>query len=320
MTIKQSVLELLLNANGQYISGEQIATSLNVTRAAIWKSIKQLKAEGFSIDAISNKGYAIVGCSDIVTESGIKKHLLSDSILTFEIHDSITSTNILMREKTANDEGYIIVSKEQTQGIGRLNRNFFSPKNTGIYFSLLLKPNIDASETINITTMAAVAVCKAIVEISNKTPQIKWVNDIYLDGKKVCGILTQGSFSMENNTTEYVILGIGINVYEPKDGFPKEIIHSAGFLFTNQEDNIKNKLVALVVNHFFDMYKNMNQKEIAALYKHYSFVVGKQVMVHTSNGSVSAKVLDINEKCNLIVQFDNGNTDVLSSGEISITI
>lgn len=320
MTIKQSVLDLLLNANGQYISGEQIAASLNVTRAAIWKSIKQLKIEGFAINAISNKGYAIIGCSDIVTESGIKKYLLSDLNFTFEIHDSVTSTNVLMREKTANNEGYIIVSKEQTQGIGRLNRSFFSPKNTGVYFSILLKPNIDANETINITTMAAVAVCKAIEETSSKMPQIKWVNDIYLDGKKICGILTQGSFSMENNKTEYIILGIGINIYAPKDGFPKEIMDSAGFLFTHQEDNIKNKVVALVLNYFFDMYKNMNQKEISALYKHYSFVVGKQVMVHTIKGSVAAKVLDINEKCSLIVQFDNGRTEVLSSGEITITV
>lgn len=320
MTVKQSVLYLLLNANGEYISGEQIAASLHVTRAAIWKSIKQLRAEGFSISAISNKGYAIIESGDIVTEAGIKQYLLNDSIFTFEILDSASSTNSLMREKTTRNEGYTIVAKEQTQGVGRLNRSFFSPKNTGIYFSLLLKPDLEASETINITTMAAVAVCKAIEETTDIKPQIKWVNDIYVDGKKICGILTQGSFSMENSKTEYIILGIGINIYAPKDGFPKEITDTAGSLLSHQEANMKNKLVARVLDHFWDMYRNMKQKEISELYKQYSFVVGKRVMIHGANGSVPAKVLDINEKCNLIVQFNNGNTDVLSSGEITITV
>lgn len=320
MTVKQSVLNLLLNANEEYISGEQIATSLNVTRAAIWKSIKQLKAEGFSISAISSKGYAIIESGDIVTEVGIKRYLHNDSVFTFEIHDSVSSTNGLMREKAEKDEGYTIVSKQQTQGVGRLNRSFFSPENTGIYFSLLLKPDLEANETINITTMAAIAVCKAIEETSSKTPKIKWVNDIYVDGKKICGILTQGSFSMENNKTEYIILGIGINVYAPEDGFPKEITDTAGFLLSHQEANMKNKLVARVLDHFWDMYRNTNQKEISELYKQYSFVVGKRVVVHGANSSAPAKVLDINEKCNLIVQYDDGNTGVLSFGEISITV
>ena len=320
MTIKQNILNLLLNANGEYISGEQIATSLNVTRAAIWKSIKQLEAEGFSISAIPNKGYAIINSNDVLTEVGIRKYLLNDSIFTFEVLDSVSSTNVLMHEKTNNNEGYTIVSKEQTQGVGRLNRSFFSPKNTGVYFSLLLKPDLEASETINITTMAAVAVCKAIEETSNKKPKIKWVNDIYVDGKKVCGILTQGSFSMENSKTEYVILGIGINLYAPEGGFPKEIEGIAGALFSGKEDNIKNKLVARVLNHFWSMYTTMNQKEISDLYKKYSFVVGKKIKVLSPDVPMNATVLDINEKCNLIVQFDDGTIDALSSGEISIIV
>lgn len=320
MTVKESVLNFLLQANGAYLSGEQIATSLHVTRAAIWKSIKQLQTEGFSIRAVSNKGYAILESSDIVTEIGINKYLRNNAVFTFEMHDCVTSTNGLMREKTEEEEGYTIVSKEQTRGAGRVNRSFFSPKNTGIYFSLLLKPDLEASETIHITTTAAVAVCKAIEQTTARTPRIKWVNDIYVGGKKICGILTQGSFSMENNKTEYIILGIGINLYEPEGGFPKEITDTAGFLFSHQEGNMKNKLVAAVLDHFWDLYRNTKQKEISELYKQYSLVVGRRVMVHSANGSVPARVLDINEKCNLIVQLDNGKTDILSSGEITITV
>ncbi len=318
MTVKQSVLDVLLRANGQYISGEQMAASLHVTRAAIWKGIKQLKAEGFSIRAVSNKGYAITESGDIVTEAGVRGYLRNDSVFTFEIHDSVASTNGLLREKTARDEGYTIVAKEQTRGVGRRNRSFFSPKNTGIYFSLLLKPDLEASETIHITTTAAVAVCKAIEETTDKKPQIKWVNDIYVDGKKICGILTQGSFSMENSKTEYIILGIGINLYAPEDGFPTEIADTAGFLLSHQEANRKNELIARVLDLFWDMYKRMKQEEISALYKRYCFVIGKRVMVHGAKGATPAKVLDINEQCNLIVAFDDGGTGVLTSGEITM--
>lgn len=257
---------------------------------------------------------------DIMTEAGVRRHLLNNSVFTFEIHESVGSTNTLLREKTSEPEGYAIIAKEQTQGVGRMNRRFFSPKNTGIYLSLLLKPELEASETVNITTMAAVAVCKAIEESTDKKPRIKWVNDIFVDGRKTCGILTQGSFSAENSKAEYIILGIGINVYAPEGGFPNELADTAGFLLPYQEKELKNKLVARVLDHFWDMYRNASQKEISELYKQYSFVVGKRVMVHGASGSAPARVLDINEKCNLIVQYDDGNMGVLSTGEISIMV
>lgn len=320
MTVKQKVLQLLLNADSQYFSGEQIAQELGVTRASVWKSVKALEKDGFHIDAISNKGYAILDISDVLSEVGIKKQLNYEDVFSFEIYDTVESTNKLMREKVSSTQGLVIAAKEQTSGIGRMQRHFYSPKNTGIYFSLLLKPTIEASETIFITTMAAVAVCKAIQNCTDKKPEIKWVNDIFIDGKKVCGILTQGSFSMENNKIEHVILGIGLNVYTPKIGFDESIKDIADSILNEQKYEFKNELLANILNEFWAMYENMDIEQIQKLYKSYSFVIGKNVSVHAGDNEYMAKVLDINESCNLIVQDENGEIHTLNSGEISIKL
>ncbi len=320
MTVKEKVLDLLLNSKGEYISGEQTAASLHVTRSAIWKSIRLLRAEGFSVEAVPNKGYILLESCDIITEAGIKKHLIYDSAFTIDVYDVVSSTNSLMRERTACGEGNTIIAKKQTKGVGRSERCFFSPESTGIYFSLLLKPELEARQSVIITTMAAAAVCKTIEEVTGKSPRIKWVNDIFLDGKKICGILTQGSFSMETNMTEYIILGIGMNIYAPKGGFPDNIAGTAGYLLPHEVYDIKNRLVAGILDNFWDMYKSMDPVQIAQQYRHYSCVIGRRITVHSAGSEIPAKVLDINEKCNLIVQFDDGSTKILSSGEISITL
>ncbi len=320
MNAKEKVLQLLLKSNGEHLSGEQMANTLGVSRAAVWKSVKQLEKDGFVIDAISNKGYAIDSSNDVLTEVGIKRHLDKKNQFSFEVYDRVESTNKLMREKTTNDEGFVILSQEQTKGVGRLDRYFFSPKNSGLYMSLLLKPQLKASETIYITTTAAVAVCKAIEKVCDEKPQIKWVNDIFVGERKVCGILTQGSFNMENSLTEYIILGIGINVYAPENGFPEEINEIASYLLKEKKYDFKNQLSAQILSEFWDLYKNYKPKQINEMYKTYCFVIGRDVMVHKLDERFKAKVLDINENCNLIVQYENGEIQTLDSGEISIKL
>ncbi len=318
MTVKQNVLNLLENNRGIYLSGEAIAEQLQVTRAAVWKAIDSLRKDGFVIDAHTNKGYTLSVNSDVLTQAGIEKHLRTDCALTVEVHNIVSSTNTLLRERTHEPEGLVVAANEQTAGMGRMGRSFYSPKETGVYFSILLKP--PQADATFITTMAAVAVCQAIERISNKKPKIKWVNDVYVEGKKVCGILTQASFSLENKTVEYAILGIGLNVYAPPSGvFPSEIESVAGAIFEKPQGELKNRLLAEVLNCFFTLYHSP-PKVVAAEYKALSFVIGREVLVIQPTHSAPATVLDIDENCNLVVSYADGSRHVLSSGEISIKV
>ena len=264
-------------------------------------------------------GY-LSGSRDQLSESGILEHLRYRDALRVEWRQTVTSTNALLRERVREPEGLVLAANEQTAGSGRLGRKFHSPQDTGIYFSLLLKPESANAKTTLITPMAAVAVCRAIREVTGKNAQIKWVNDIYLDGKKVCGILTQASFSRENSQPDYVILGIGINVYRPGEGFPEELEKIAGSIEDKPQWDLKNRLLASVLNHFWDLYQHFDRQAIADEYKSYSFVIGKDVWIISPTDKVAATVLDIDVNCNLIVRDEEGRIDTLSSNEISIRV
>lgn len=255
--------------------------------------------------------------SDALTSKGIYKYLDNSDFFNLQVHESVGSTNKLMKQYAKNEEGFVIAANEQTDGIGRMNRHFFSPKNSGIYFSVLLKPDILAEDTIFITTMAAVAVCKAIGVLSEQKPKIKWVNDIFIGNKKVCGILTQGSFN-SNNKADHIILGIGLNVYVPDEGFDSQIKDIADSVLTQKQDDFKNQILAQILDQFYSLYKDFNKQTIHQLYKSYSLVIGKTVFIHSAEGVEEVEVLDINEQCNLIVKTKSGEVQTLFSGEISI--
>ncbi|MGN1277316.1 MAG: biotin--[acetyl-CoA-carboxylase] ligase, partial [Floccifex sp.] len=244
MSTKQQILFLLENNRGTFFSGEQIAKELNVSRNAIWKAIKSLQKEGYNIQAISNKGYSLSIETDIVSKEGIEKYIKVPCDIHYQ--KEVTSTNTLVVQKAIKNEkeGYVLVSSYQTHGKGRTGHSFYSPSQSGVYLSVLLRP-VDKTpmEATNITSMAAVAACKAIEDIEDVHPQIKWINDIFVNNKKVCGILTEASISMESKCMDYVVMGIGFNVYVPENGFPKELQDIAGSIFSHSIEDGKNKLV-----------------------------------------------------------------------------
>ena len=241
------------------------------------------------------------------------------------MYKNVRSTNIILREKvsTGAREGLVVVSASQSEGYGRFGRKFYSPEDTGVYMSLLLKPNIDAWKATYVTTMAAVAICRAVesafpeIELS-----IKWVNDIFLNNRKVCGILTEASLNVESRKMDYVILGIGINVYPPKNGFPKEIHKTAGALFDRKKQDIRNKVVAGVLNCFSKYYTQIENddfcKNFIEEYKRRCFVIGRKIKVISGDSEREALAVDIDQNCCLKVQYPDGTYDTVSSGEISI--
>ena len=160
---------------------------------------------------------------DVISENGIREYILNKAIpFSFHIYDLIDSTNIRMKEFAENGEPEwsVVISGSQTMGKGRLGRTFFSPSDTGIYMTILLRPFISPEDTTKITTAMAVAVAETIEDISGEKTDIKWVNDIYISDKKVCGILTESSFDAKTNSLKYSFVGVGINVYNPSDNFP----------------------------------------------------------------------------------------------------
>jgi BirA family biotin operon repressor/biotin-[acetyl-CoA-carboxylase] ligase len=226
MAIKQKILEIFELDKGRYISGEELAAKLAVSRTAVWKAVKSLQDDGYAIAAVSNKGYCLSNTTDILSAQSITKYLEeAASNFHIEMYKTVDSTNNKLKElaRQGAPEGTVVIAKEQTHGKGRMNRSFHSPAETGIYMSILLRPKFSTADAILITTAAAVAVAQAVEAVAGREAKIKWVNDVFCDGKKICGILTEASVDIESGSLEYAILGIGINVIAPQNGFLDDI-------------------------------------------------------------------------------------------------
>ena len=324
LTTKEKIQTLFEENIGEFLSGEYIAEALSVSRNAVWKAVKSLRNDGYNIEAVSNKGYCLSAENDILSEKGLKKYLNPTcSDLRLDIIPILRSTNETAREKAlcGEPEGYTVISCGQTNGKGRYGRHFYSPLNTGVYMSILLRPHhYTAQQSIQITTMAAVAACEAIEKVSEKNTQIKWVNDIYIDGRKVSGILTEASVAVENGFLEYAVLGIGINVSPPEGGFPKDIENIAGTVFEKTHSDAKNKIAAEFLNYFMEYYKNPNEHKLIDNYRKRSLVIGQNVEVITHNGRRVAKALGIDDDYRLIVEYENKEKESLFSGEVGVKI
>ena len=324
--IKENIISILESNKGLFISGEKIANDLNVSRTAIWKAIKSLKNDGYNINSVSNKGYALSKETDILSSKVIKNNMLKYADkFNFIIHKTVASTNIIARELAINgaESGTVVIAEEQTSGYGRNGKSFFSPYGTGIYMSIILnlKKEKKIFNSSFITTAAAMAVSKSIEEISNENTQIKWVNDVFLNGKKVCGILTEGAFSFEDGKLDYAVIGIGVNVNFPKDGFPKELnniaasINSKNNANSNTKSDIRNILVAKILENLYDYY--FNDVNFYEEYKKRSFLIGKKVSININNKEHIVKVLDIDKTFALVAEFQDGKIDKIVSGSIN---
>lgn len=324
MTTKQQLLTILEGSKGVYLSGETIAGRLQVSRAAVWKAVRALQNEGYGIEAVQNRGYCLAANTDILSPQGIQKYLLPVCAgVRITVLPVASSTNAVAREQAeaGAPEGYLVLANEQNAGRGRRGRGFFAPPDTGIYMSLLLRPKRYAAEqAVRITSIAAVAMCEAIEAVSEERAEIKWINDIFIRGKKVCGILTEASFGLENGLIEYAVLGVGVNVYEPQNGFPEELREIAGAVFAGARDDMKNRLTAEFLNRFMAYYAELDTVAYAKKYRDRSLAVGKRVTVISGDRRQSALALGVDDECRLLVRYDDGREACLSSGEISIRL
>jgi len=320
--IKSELLTLFEKSEGSFVSGSMLAQKLSVSRNAVWKAIESLRADGYKINAVTNKGYQLENSGDMLTGAGILRYLKTHDVFKVEVLKSVTSTNTLLREKAAHgaSEGYVLAAEEQLAGKGRQGRSFHSPAKHGVYFSLLLKPGSKTNEAQLITSAAAVAAARAIEEVIGVSVGIKWVNDLFVNEKKVCGILTEAVFDMESGLIDHAIVGIGINITRPESGYPEEIADIVTALADQSADigNRRNRLIAATLDQFWAFYQNLDQREFLPEYRVRSIILGKEIRVIAPNGVRSARALEIDNDCRLVVRYDDGQAEALGSGEISI--
>ena len=255
----------------------------------------------------------------ILDKKILEKYL--DQKLNITIFEELDSTNNYLKKvgSKGEKENHLVIALSQTGGRGRMGRSFYSPNGTGIYSSLLLHPEFSAEKSLFLTVMAAVSVAETVMNYNKNDVKIKWVNDIYIDSKKVCGILTEGAINSDKSL-DYAVVGIGINVVVPENGFPEDIKNIATSIFQgNTEENIKEKIVAEVVNRFFKMYNGVDT-DFVKRYKEYSYLTGKEINIISGETTRPATVIGITDDCHLLVKNESGELEEISSGDVSVRL
>lgn len=322
MSTKQKLLKTLEENREKYLSGEVLASTMNVSRSAIWKAIKGLKEEGYEIESTTNKGYRLKSESDLMSVEGIYPWLSQkNQALELLVYKTLGSTNQEAKKLAleGTKAGTVIISEEQTQGRGRMGRSFYSPPKSGIYLSLVLRPDVAARDAVLLTTGASVGVCRAIKKVTGIDTQIKWVNDIYLGNRKIVGILTEAVTNFENGQFEFVIIGIGVNFKMPEAALPKELEDIVGALFAEKPDALtRNRLAAEIINEVLKICEDLTNRDFLEEYKTQSMVLGKPIKVFRNNEWEVATAMDISNDGGLVIKNSKGTIETLNSGEISI--
>lgn len=321
MNTKEALLNILEENKGISLSGSALAERIGVSRNAVWKAIKALEDAGHKIRT-DRKGYQLEQCSSVLTPQSIEKYLHTQG-LVIDLRETLTSTNTELKRMAEQGakEGTVLIARHQTAGKGRRGRSFYSPAETGIYFSILLKPQLPAEDALLITTCAAVAVAQTLEAETQLPCGIKWVNDVFCNGKKVCGILTEASIDLETGGLNYAILGIGINIFPPKDGFPDELKDIAGSVISAESaEDHKSRILAGVLDGFFAEYPRLTEKNFLEEYRRRSIVTGKTVDVIRGDSVRRAQALAIDHQLRLLVRYEDGTEEAVSTGEVSIRV
>lgn len=317
MSLKESILAELIE--NEFISGESMAEKYYVSRNSIWKAVKLLRDEGYGIEAVTNKGYCLKNMTNNISSAMIKKQTKVE--WDYVILNEVDSTNNYAKKLVVNGErkNTVIIAESQTLGRGRIGRPFYSPKGAGLYMSILIYPSLNVGYAPLITSFTAVAVTKAIEKLTGCGMfKIKWVNDIYMNNKKLCGILTEAGFDFEGGAIDYAVIGIGINVLGCD--FPEEIKNIATSIEKETGKIIsRNELAAEILNNLSNLPEEIKDKSFLDDYRKKSNVIGKNILVIYGDEKFNATAVGIDDNAALIVETDKG-IRTLNSGEVSIKI
>lgn len=319
---KDRVLALLEAHRGTYISGEQIAASLAVSRNAVWKAINALRQAGYQIGAVTNQGYCLAAENDVLSVQGILP-LLNENSRRYadlmRVLDAPDSTNQSAKELAlaGAPHGTVLLADSQANGRGRFTRSFYSPRG-GLYMSVILHPEqLRFAHITAVTAFAAVAVCEAIEAVTGESPEIKWVNDILIGGKKVCGILTEAVTDFESGSLGWIVLGIGINVQTRQEDFPPELRGIAASVGADAPANgLRSRLAAEIIDRVLGWAEPPQEAELFRRYRMRLGMLGEAVTVVQGEISYPARAVGLDDAGHLIVEDAEGVQHVLTSGEV----
>lgn len=315
MSTKTELLDLLRAAPGQFVSGQALADRLGVSRAAVHKAAQALKRQGWSLEAISRRGYRLCGSTDLLCAEA-----LGDYPAPAYFFDSLASTNTTAKQLALDGapHGTLVMADAQTSGRGRLGRSFESPAGKGLYMTVLLRPQLSAAQAQAVTGSAAVAVCRAVQDLCGLELSVKWVNDLFYHGKKVCGILTEAAADLETGAVEYLAVGIGLNLTSAAADFTPALRDTAGSLYPGGSCPVpRAQLAGAVARQLLAMCPAFDYLEE---YRRRCFVPGHWVTVRGAAGQepFTALALSIDDEGRLLVETTGGRRLALRNGEVSV--
>lgn len=322
--IREKLLSALSDSPDDFLSGQALADIAGCSRAAVWKHIEELRKEGFVLEAVRKKGYRIIGAPDSVTANKLKIGLKTKTLgQNIHYEETVGSTQKVAHELAANGapEGTLVIADEQTDGRGRLMREWHSSKGTGIWMSLILKPLLPPQKAPQFTLIAAVAVVQAIQEATGLEPQIKWPNDILINGKKATGILTE--LQAEPDKINSIIIGIGMNVNQTQEHFPDELKSLATSYGMEAGRSLsRSDIVQRVLERMealYELYLAKGFTPIKLMWEGYAVSIGRRITARTINGSIEGYTRGITEEGVLQIEDDAGRIHHIYSADIELS-
>lgn len=339
MSTKNKILTILSNNKEKNISGEALANMLGLSRTSIWKGINSLRKDGYDIVGSTKLGYALSSKSDVLSADGViaaynsiksshNKYDLSNNLFFFKNIDSTNTEAKRMLLESGSRAGTVIIADSQSSGRGRLGRTFESPDGGGLYITFIMNPFPEIDKSLLITLAASICVRNAIRKLTGIDVKIKWINDVFIENKKISGILTEAVMNFETGLVENIVVGIGVNCNTPQSSFSSDVQKVAGSISDYTEGHMpvdRNMLAALLINEVENIPSMLADDSFIDDYRNSCFVIGKDVQI-IRNSSMStaeeletapiSRVIDISDKGALVVQHDDNTIEHLSNGEI----
>ena len=324
---RQTMLTLLRSHPGEFVSGEVVSERLGLSRAAIWKAVDALRKAGYVIEARTGQGYRLVSAPDVLTEEEIRSCLPQGLSLAGELYcyEEIDSTNNQAKKLALSGaaEGAVVIADSQTAGRGRMDRRFQSPKGKGIYLTLLLRPKLPPERLLSITALAGVAVCRAVEQVCGVHPQLKWPNDPVVNGKKICGVLTEMSLEGETGRLQYLVLGIGINVAQGPEDFTEDVAAMATSLLRETGRPVRRaELTAVLIAELERLYRALREGDLSEYleaYRRDCVNLDKLVQLIRPDGSrETVTAIGVDDEFSLVVRNADGTERTVRTGEVSV--
>ena len=320
---RERIAALLAGAGG-HLSGEEMSRTLGVTRAAVWKEIDALRREGWPIQSSTRKGYCLSGPPPALSAAYINAKLPTGSLFAgkVRVEDLVDSTNTRLKARAASlPAGAVLIAEEQTGGRGTHGRSFQSPRGDGLYRSALLRPSAALSDLFTLTGWVAVAARDGVARASGAPVEIKWLNDLYLHGRKLCGILTELAFLGESAEPDYVVVGMGINMNQTAETFRAQGLEGIAASLAGEGYPVeRNHLAICLLCALDEMVRDFPEKQADYLerYRAHCITLGRRVSFETEDGVLTGAAAGIDGKFGLQVAGDDGKEYTVSSGTVKM--